>query len=81
MSSGSRRARVSADVEQHHERDARHDRREQEHDRHERRGPPRVRLDRAEDEPDVAVQQERRRDADDGERVADPLVHPRAPRG
>ena len=63
--SARRRSPRERHVEQHHERDARDDRREQEDDRHQRRRPPRVRLDRSEDEADVAVQQERRRDADD----------------
>ena len=45
-------------VDQHDGRDARHDRGEKEHDRHQRSGPPRIRFDRSEDEPDVAVEQE-----------------------
>ena len=63
-------------VEQHDGGDARDDRREEEDDRHQRRRPPRIGLDRPEDEADVAVQQERRRDADDRDEAADPVVDP-----
>ena len=58
-------------VEEEHRGDPGDDRRKEEHDRHQRGGPPGIRLDRAEDEPDVAVQQERGRDPDDGDDPAD----------
>src|SRR5260370_37229557 len=45
------------------------------HHRHQRRRPPRVRLDRAKNEPDIAVQQERRRDADQRNHPAHSFVH------
>ena len=54
-------------VDQHHRRDARDDGGEQEHDGHHGCGPPGVRLQGTEDEADIPVEQEGRRDADDGE--------------
>ena len=61
-------------VEQHHRGDPGDDGREEEDDRHERRRPPGVGLHRAEDEPDVAVEQEGRGDADERDHVAHPVV-------
>ena len=48
--------------------------REQKHHGHQRRGPPRIGLHRAEDEAHVSVQQKRRRDADDRDRITHLVV-------
>ena len=74
MSIGTRAQPAQAHVEQHDGGDAGDDRREDEDDRHQRRRPPGIGLDRSEDEADVAVQQERRRDADDRDEAADLVV-------
>ncbi len=51
-------------IKQHHRGDARNHGREQEHDGHQRRRPPGICLHRTEDEADVSMQQEGRRNAD-----------------
>ncbi len=58
-------------VEDDQQGDARDHGREQEDDRHQRRRPPRVGLEGAEEEADVAVQQAGHRDADGGEHPGD----------
>ena len=62
-------------VNQHHQGDARHHGGEDKHHRHERGRPPRVRLDRAEDEADVSVKQESGRDADESNQPAHSLIN------
>ena len=61
-------------VEQHDGGDAGDHGGEDEYDRHEGGRPPGVRLDRAEDEADIAVQQEGRGDAHNRQDVADLMI-------
>ena len=61
-------------IEQQDHGNARHHRGEEKHHRHHRGGPPGIRLDRPEDESDIAMQEKRGGNPHHGDDVADALV-------